>query len=157
MGDLVCLLQPLCFGMSYIRIEDRIKEFPEESNEIAAFQVHTTAVASLIWVAINYLTHNAAPIDPAEISDPYTIAALLHTGLFSTALTVYLTNTALKDVPAAESSVIVGTEPLWASIFAAILLNEQMTRVDVLGGMLILAGCFLGVSTPSSGDSGGET
>jgi len=149
-NDFICFLQPLSFGISYIRIEKYLETLPKgAAKALSGVQVQVTALVSLIWaLALHFTSGNA--VDVSFLQDKYSLLALLHTGLFSTALTVYITNVALKEVPASESSVIIGTEPLWAAVFAAWILGESLSTGDAAGGMLILAGCFLGTQASSA-------
>ena len=73
----------------------------------------------------------------------------------STALTVLLQTRALGMLPAADSSVIVATEPLWAAGFAAILLGEHLDSGAQVGGALILLGCLSNTLFPTDLGLGG--
>jgi drug/metabolite transporter (DMT)-like permease len=70
-------------------------------------------------------------------------AAILYTGLVTTAATVYMENIALLHVSAAEMAVILTTEPLFASAIAAVVLHETMGPGSLGGGALILIACLL--------------
>ncbi|KAJ1488260.1 hypothetical protein T484DRAFT_1887859, partial [Baffinella frigidus] len=54
------------------------------------------------------------------------VAALLWTGLITTALTFFLEVTALGELSSAETTVLFATEPLWGAAFAYIALNEHV-------------------------------
>ena len=44
-----------------------------------------------------------------------------------------------KRLPSTDASIILASEPLWATGFAAILLREPLTPSSAVGGVLILA------------------
>lgn len=67
--------------------------------------------------------------------------SLLWTGLVTTALTVFAETFAMRNVSAAESTVILSTEPIWGTAFAAILLGETIGWNTGLGAVLIVAAC----------------
>jgi len=153
-NDLICFFQPLSFGISYVRIEEYLRRLPTGSEKaLSAIQVQVTAIVSLIWAISMHYGNGQETIALSFLQEPYSLIALLHTGLLSTALTVYITNVALKEVPASESSVIIGTEPLWAAIFGSLLLSETMSSNEVFGGLLILMGCFIGTQANSVEES----
>ena len=49
---------------------------------------------------------------------------------------------ALGKLPAADSSVIVATEPLWAAALAYVWLGENLEPSAVAGGLVLLSGCL---------------
>jgi drug/metabolite transporter (DMT)-like permease len=51
--------------------------------------------------------------------------AVLWTSVVSTSVNFYIEITTLGRVPGSEASEILATEPLWASLFAAVLFHEQ--------------------------------
>ena len=74
--------------------------------------------------------------------DWHIIAALLWTGIFTTALTSFGENVAMKELSAAESTVIYSTEPLWGTAFASLVLGESVGWNTFLGAILILSACL---------------
>jgi len=142
-GDLVALGQPLGFGMSYIVVDQAMKEHPEDELPLAALQCMLCAVATL---AIAAATAAAAPWD-LQFGALLTSAdhswvvpgAVLYTGLWGTAVTIWWQVAIFKRLPAVDASVILSTEPLWAAGFAALLLGDVVGANDIMGGALIVA------------------
>jgi len=99
-------------------------------------------------------------VELSLLAEPAVAAGVVYTGLISTALTVLLQTRALGLLPATDSSVIVATEPLWAALFAGLLLGEVLDGSAQLGGLLIVGGCLansllpesLGLSAPTKAD-----
>ena len=75
--------------------------------------------------------------------------AVAWTGILSTSINFWIEITALGRVPSAEASVILATEPLWASLFAAILFHEQFGVNDFIGGLLMISACLVNTLRPS--------
>ena len=75
--------------------------------------------------------------------------AVLWTGILSTSVNFCIEITALGRVPSSEASVILATEPLWASLFAALLFNEQFGTSDYVGGALMISACLVNTLKPS--------
>ena len=68
--------------------------------------------------------------------------AVAWTGIITTALNRFIETTALGKMKSAEASVILATEPLWASLFAALWLREDFGANDYIGGALIVGACL---------------
>jgi drug/metabolite transporter (DMT)-like permease len=60
-------------------------------------------------------------------------------------------NNALRRIPATNVSVINSTQALYGALFGALLLNESITRLFVVSGILILSGIMLVIFSPASG------
>lgn len=75
--------------------------------------------------------------------------AVAWTGILSTSINFWIEITALGRVPSAEASVILATEPLWASLFAALIFHEQFGMNDYIGGLLMISACLVNTWRPS--------
>ena len=75
--------------------------------------------------------------------------AVAWTGILSTSTNFCIEITAIGRVPCAEASVILATEPLWASLFAAILFHETFGTSDYIGGILMISACLVNTLKPS--------
>lgn len=54
----------------------------------------------------------------------------------------FIETTSLGKVASAEASVLLATEPLWAAIFASILLHDEFGWNDYVGGAFIIMACL---------------
>ena len=63
---------------------------------------------------------------------------LLIVGLFHTGITYCLYFSALKELPGQEAAILSYIDPLVAVLVSVFVLSEQMTAVQLLGGVLIL-------------------
>ena len=63
---------------------------------------------------------------------------LLIVGLFHTGITYCLYFSALKELPGQEAAILSYIDPLVAVLISVFVLGEQMTVVQIIGGMLIL-------------------
>ena len=75
-------------------------------------------------------------------------AAVLWTGLVTTAANRLGETTALGKLSSSEASVLLSTEPLWAALFAAGLLGEALGWNDGAGGALIVSACLVNSASP---------
>ena len=63
---------------------------------------------------------------------------LLVVGLFHTGITYCLYFSSLKELPGQEAAILSYIDPLVAVLVSVFVLGEQMTGVQIIGGILIL-------------------
>lgn len=71
------------------------------------------------------------------------LAALLYLTLFATVAAFLCYNYALKNVPASRAAVFINGIPVVTALGAWMLLGEMLSGLQVLGGVLVLAGVYL--------------
>jgi drug/metabolite transporter (DMT)-like permease len=142
-GDLASMVQPLAFGVAFWRMETAMQKYPEEAKRATAAQLLAVFIGS---AAYGFVT-NPAFFDTAKVlqlvSEPTVLFSLFWTGCITTALTIYMESTALKSLSAAETTLILSTEPLWGTAFAAALLGEQVGIDTGIGAVLIISACLI--------------
>lgn len=147
-GDGLAILQAVGFGTSFFLTERMMTRVPGQALPITAVQVSVTAFLCMIWsLADGWVGAEGAGSYgvPAMFLDPTLRTAALAvawTGLITTALNRFIETTALGKMKSAEASVILATEPLWASLFAALWLKEDFGANDYIGGALIVGACL---------------
>ena len=142
-GDLWAFLQPLFFGLGFWRIEKHIKMCTKEGDAQAFTGAMMSvvlifiyilfnydikvAVFSIIWTSHDFILplYSSGGVDSVmgaihsqleAAKDWKVLAALMWTGVVTTALTSYGENIAMQSLDAAESTVIYSTEPLWGTV-----------------------------------------
>ena len=105
----------------------------------------TVAVLAIAWCAqagqlpISFENfHDTVIPSSGSLSVPL---GLLWTGFVTTSLTVFAETLAMEKVSAAESSLILATEPIWGTAFAAVVLRETIGWNTGLGAVLIILAC----------------
>jgi len=69
--------------------------------------------------------------------------AMIFLGIFTTGLAYIAWFDALSQLPAAQTGAFLFVEPLTSMVVAAVILNEQITLVSILGGAVILFGIWM--------------
>jgi len=147
-GDGLAILQAVGFGTSFFLTERMMTKVPGQALPITAVQVSMTAFLCMIWSILDgWIGSEGAQSYgvPAMFFEPTLRTAALAvawTGLMTTALNRFIETTALGKMKSAEASVILATEPLWASLFAALWLKEDFGANDYIGGALIVGACL---------------
>ena len=74
---------------------------------------------------------------------PAIIAGILFLGLISTALAMFLWNTAFAELPAGVASLTFFAQPVVGTILGVLFLGDQVTPLFILGGILIGMGILI--------------
>jgi drug/metabolite transporter (DMT)-like permease len=74
---------------------------------------------------------------------PGIIAGILFLGIVATALAMFLWNTAFAELPAGLASLTFFAQPVVGTILGVIFLNDQITPLFVVGGVLIGLGILI--------------
>jgi len=92
----------------------------------------------------------SVPLSMAEISrvgigeiTPAIIAGVLFLGIISTALAMFLWNTAFAELPAGVASLTFFAQPVVGTILGVIFLGDQITLMFIIGGVLIGTGILI--------------
>ncbi|CAM9730216.1 unnamed protein product [Chrysoparadoxa australica] len=158
-GDLLCLAQPVFFGLGYVKTDKYANEFKEEALGFSAAQILGVALMSLLWLGSDQFAQGQLPdlISAATSFDWTSISSLLGlddtglplvwacawTGLITSCLCIVLQTYAFKKVPSSEAAVIIVSEPLWAAVFGNFLLGETIGQNDFIGGGIIALACLV--------------
>merc|ERR1712146_42280 len=142
LSDLWFLLQPIGFGTGYILLERLLLKYPEDEyvTPTAGLKMMSMSVATTIWAINN--GHTLNDLQPLLTSN-VALGSMLYISVITTALAIGIQSYAFKRVSAADSAIILASEPVWAAGIAAILLNEQLGVTELIGGALIIFGCMV--------------
>jgi drug/metabolite transporter (DMT)-like permease len=157
-GDLLAILQPIGFGVSFIRIEHYVEKFSDVKNRvltIAAAECVAVGLLSLFWVLYDF--HGVVP-NMEYMMDPHRLAAIAWTGIVTTVGAIYLEGLALETASATDAALTFASEPVWASLFGAWLLHEKLNLNAYLGGAVILVACLMSAlaDLPPPNDNGND-
>ena len=148
-GDVLSLLQAVGFGTGVFLSAKMINEEPSQILPVTSVLIATTAFLSMLWcLADGWIGQPGwqSLALPAMFFDPslHQVAlAVLWTGVVSTSFNFGVEISALGRVPPSEASVLLASEPIWAALFAAVLLNETLELNDYLGGFCIVVACLV--------------
>lgn len=146
-GDALAILQAIGFGTSFFITERLMRQDPSQALPITAVQVSVTAFLCAIWcVSDGWVTDSTSSYALWDLfADPtlrIAAGAVAWTGLITTAMNRFIETTSLGKVASAEASVLLATEPLWAAIFASVLLSSDFGWNDYVGGAFIIMACL---------------
>lgn len=151
LGDLYALAQPVGFGVGYYLTEKMMRKNPDMTIPITAVQTAVVGLCAVTWMlaegaAGGHLTDGSMY---ANIwADPKVGAALLWTGLVTTAATRLGETKALSGISSSEAAVLMTTEPIWATLWGSVLMGEVVGQSAFVGGGLIMAACVANIIDP---------
>jgi drug/metabolite transporter (DMT)-like permease len=161
-GDYIACIQPLMFGAGYWNAARALKQCnePEEALAFTGSCIVAVAVMSIFWVLFSIiipsLTQGGPPYlsnymhqEFMELLNWQVIFALLWTGIMTTALTSFGENLAMKQLSAAESTVIFSSEPLWGTFFGSLILGESVGTNTFFGALFIIGACLWSQLAPA--------
>jgi drug/metabolite transporter (DMT)-like permease len=128
-----------------------IGEHTQRKRDAMSTLFYTFAVASVFWAIMNL-------INPAKMIDINLVfnlggnlsgismpvwAGLIWIGIMGSFIPMLLDYIALGNLSATAVGVIATAETVFATIFAWAWLNESMTTLEVIGGLIVVAGIIL--------------
>ncbi len=129
-GDLWTLGTAITYGAYIVRMERLAPKYPALAFSLA--QLVGVTVLSAIWVGWER---------PAVGGVPW--YSIIYLGLMATALTTWLGAVGQKVVSGARVAVIYTTEPVWAMVFAFVILGEMLGARGLAGAGLIVVSAIV--------------
>ena len=104
---------------------------------------------------VDILTDTAAPMRPGWPGLP--IWLIMAIGIvFGTVISFLLVLGSLRRLGAARAGIVGTSEPVWAGLLAVLFLGELLTAIQVLGGLIVVAGIVVAETSRSAHVTAGE-
>jgi drug/metabolite transporter (DMT)-like permease len=137
-GDFLTLICAL-FYSGYIVYLDIISK-KAKFMPLVFIQIALTAVGGLLFLFI----FAASGVESIRLEfNTYVIIALLYTVILATILTTGLQTRFQKYVTPTKAAIIFSFEPIFAALFAYLLINERLGSFGIIGGIFIFAGLLV--------------
>ncbi|MER3481445.1 MAG: EamA family transporter [Meiothermus sp.] len=131
-GDLWTVGTALTYAAYVIRLEAYARRLP--ALGLTTAQVYGTALFALGWVLWE---------QPKVEWGSFPWLAILYLGVLATALTTLLQTLGQGKVSAPEAAIIYALEPVWASVFAFLLLGERLGGQGLVGAGLVVSAILI--------------
>lgn len=143
-GEFLCSGTALGFGLMFVRMDHYGKEPGFDSLGCTIWQVITIAAAMTTWLVASSGPEVAAnEVMSLLDSGPEVLGILAWVGLVTTAGVLYVETWAMEKVDGTEAGIIFASEPVWATLFASVVLGESFGFKEGLGGAMIVIACVL--------------
>ena len=153
LGDLLVLIAAI-LRTTYVVIAGHLtQDKPISALNITALQL---TVAAIVMFALN-------PVTTINTAINYTASdwgLMLFLSLLCTAFGFVGMAWGIKNTSASRTSLLLGTEPVWATIVAVAIGGELMGPLGIVGALLIIGGTFWGQAVETRhrlGSSSGES
>ena len=145
-GDVWCLGTALGFGAMFARMEAHMEALddPDAALPLTAWQCVAIASITAAWHAAGGggLAELFSGLQATTEAAPLVMPAIAFMGLISGAGVLWGETECAKSVPSSEMGVIFATEPVWAAVFASVLLHDEITTNELVGGACIVIACL---------------
>ena len=153
LGVAWAIMAAVCLSIYFL-----IGEHTQRKRDAMSTLFYTFAVAAIFWAIMN-LINPGKIIDInvdfnlggnlSAISMPVW-AGLLWIGIMGSFIPMLLDYIALGNLSATAVGVIATAETVFATVFAWAWLNESMTTLEVIGGLIVVAGIILAETSRTS-------
>ena len=128
-GDFWTLATAVTYAFYILALERHVRDH----NPLAL------TFTQLVWLTVFVAAWSLLSGDLAQLAaTPIPWAAILYLTIAATALTTWLMAVGQRDVSAPEAAIVYSMEPVWAAIFAYVVLGEQLGLQGWLGGLLVV-------------------
>ena len=101
------------------------------------------------------LSDSAAPMRPGWPGLPIWLIMLIGI-VFGTVISFLLVLGSLRRLGAARAGIVGTSEPVWAGLLAVLFLGELLTPIQVIGGLIVVAGIVVAETSRSANVTAGE-
>ncbi len=138
LGDFLTLLCAVSYGiyMVYLDIVSKSTDY----KIITFIQISTTSILSILFTFIFALLKFETVVFNFK---PIVIYALLYTSVFATVVNLLLQTKYQKEVTPAKAGIIFSFEPIFAALFAFIILSEKISIFGIFGSVFIFCGLLI--------------
>lgn len=153
LGVAWAIMAAVCLSIYFL-----IGEHTQRNRDAMSTLFYTFAVAAIFWAIMNL-------INPGKVFDinlEFNLggnlsgismpvwAGLLWIGIMGSFIPMLLDYIALGNLSATAVGVIATAETVFATVFAWAWLNESMTTLEVIGGLIVVAGIILAETSRAS-------
>ncbi|MGE5682656.1 MAG: DMT family transporter [Bacillota bacterium] len=137
-GDFMTLACAFFFSMQVVYID----KISREINFLVLTFIQITVTSILAFISSSILS--GAGIEPAHFHlTGNLVFGLAYTAILATIVTFLVQTRFQKEVSPTKAGMIFSFEPMFAAIFAYFMLNEIISLMGIIGGILIFSGLII--------------
>ncbi len=131
-GDLLTFFCAISIAMQIVFLSKYI--IKEDPLVITWLQITTVMVLGTI---VSFFEASSGSISTNSI------AVIIYTGIFATALAIFVQSRAQQFTTSTHAGLIFSLEPVFGAIFSFLILSERLSTMGMIGAALIFAGIIL--------------
>lgn len=136
LGDILTILAALCWAFYSIILKRMGNRYP------ISFITRKVFFYGIITM-LPFLALDSATFNPALLANPLLLSNLLFLGLVASLFCFILWNTAVRELGMMQTSNYIYFVPLVTLLTSAIVIDEQITAVALVGSVFILFGVYV--------------
>lgn len=138
LGDFLTLCCAFCFALQVVYIDIFSRKY--DFWLLVFFQLATISVLS--GAVIPFFHAVSLELVKLEFSG-YLIFTILYTAVLATVIALSLQAKFQKEVTPAKAGILYSFEPMFAGMFAMILLGEKLSNFGIIGSFLVFSGLII--------------
>lgn len=142
-GDFFILLSVVSMAIYFILGRKATQQF--DAMDITFFMTVTACIVFNLIAVIGHLESGTLPLYFEAFKNSDFLWTILYLGVLSSFLTSFLTNNALKVIPASQVSIFNNFSPVIAVFAGVLFLDETLHLYHIIGGIMVLIG-IMGVN-----------
>jgi drug/metabolite transporter (DMT)-like permease len=146
LGDSLVLVCAISYAMYVIYLDNHVMEV--EIMPFTAVQLLLISILSLIISLIFEFAITNTVSDAVTMFSVRNVLVLLYLGVIATTLTFVMQTFGQRYVSSTRTSLIFAFEPFFATIFAIIIGNEQLSILIGIGMILVLSAVIISILSP---------
>lgn len=142
-GDFFILLSVVSMAIYFILGRKATQQF--DAMDITFFMTVTACIVFNLIAVMGHFESGTLPLYFEAFKNSDFLWTILYLGVLSSFLTSFLTNNALKVIPASQVSIFNNFSPVIAVFAGVLFLNETLHLYHIIGGIMVLIG-IMGVN-----------
>lgn len=134
-ADTATVLSALAYALYVILLSQRASR--HKARELAAAQIVWMAILGLVWMLLVASGTDRLNTLPQRVS-PEVLGCLIYLGVVATSGMLFLQAVAQRHVPASKAALVYAMEPVFAAMFAWMLLSEGLGLRAAIGAALVV-------------------
>lgn len=145
LGDIGVLAAAFFFALTTFRLGTHARKFPVIQLATTNMTVALILSAAFLAVDLDFVISNGGALESVWGSwrESNVVFAVAFSGLICGGVATLMQTTGQKVVAPPEAQVLYSLQPVWAALFASILLGEKVTPLGYFGGGVVLFATLL--------------
>lgn len=147
-GDLWCIGAAIASAMFILRLDTFSKLYNAAQLNSITF-ISVTLLCGL-WVIGDMINNNGLDNAFSNVLTPFTQNPwiIVYLGIITTGICNYIQTIGQKTIPAEKAAIVYSLDPLYGAFFSWLWLDERLSLLGYIGGIIILIGVYITTKIP---------
>lgn len=135
-GDVIVLLAVMCWSLYSLLVKKYAGKLHSQANFLATIIIG-------IFMLLPFFIYEQLIMPHAITWSIGTMSAIGYVGIFASIIAFLSWNSGVIQIGANRAGIFLNFIPVFATLFAVIFLNEQLTNYQLVGGIAVITGVLL--------------